>query len=517
MRKELYIAVFISGMSSLAVEMAASRLLGNVFGTSNLVWASIIGLILIYIAVGNFVGGRWADRSPSMGLFYRIMLWAGFSTCLIPVIARPILRFAANGFDQLQLGSLVGSFVVILIIMVVPIILMGTISPFAIKLAIQDTRTVGNVSGRIYGISTFGSFLGTFLPVLLLIPLLGTYKTFLTIGGILILFSLSGIYRHLGWKIFLAHSLTFLVVIGLWIWGLPGTMKSSEGMIYETESEYNYIQVLEENGYHLLRLNEGQGIHSIYHPEYINYAGPWEQVLVAPFFNTPPYDLKNVKRMAIVGLAAGTTARQATEVYGDIPIDGFEIDPKIVDVGREYFGMTMPNLNIIVQDGRWGLTNSPYEYQIISIDAYRPPYIPAHMTSQEFFKVAFDHLSIDGVMVINVGRAPNDRRLVDALATTILTVFPSIHVMDVPNSYNSIIFATKQPTNGNNLIENINYLAQQQPPTPELLQYAMATAYLNLQPAPSSSIVFTDDKAPIEWITNNMVLSFLFQENMELN
>ena len=510
MRKALYIAVFISGMSSLAIEMAASRLLGNFFGTSNLVWASIIGLILIYIAVGNFVGGRWADKKPGYGIFYRILLWAGFATGLIPLIARPILRLAANGFDQLQLGVLAGSFIVVLIVLCVPIILMGTISPFAIKLAIQDTDTAGNVSGRIYGISTFGSFLGTFLPVLLLIPLIGTYRTFLSIAAVMILYALWGIYTQLGIKTFLLHAWTILVVLALWIWGLPGTDKTTEGLVYETESAYNYIQVLEENGYHLLRLNEGQGIHSVYHPEYLNYAGPWEQVLVAPFFNQPPYDMKNVKRMSIVGLAAGTTTRQAT-------IDGFEIDPKIVDVGRKYFGMTMPNLNVIVQDGRWGLSKSPYQYQIISIDAYRPPYIPAHMTTQEFFKIVYDHLSEDGVMVINVGRAPNDRRLIDALSTTILTVFPTIHVMDVPNSFNSIIFATRQPTDENNLIENINYLSQQEPPVNELLQYAMATAYMNLQPAPQHTVVFTDDKAPIEWITNNMVISYLFQQELETN
>jgi spermidine synthase len=517
MRKELYVAVFISGMSSLAIEMASSRLLGNVFGTSNIVWASIIGLILIYIAVGNFVGGRWADKNPSISLFYRILLWAGFSTSLIPLLSRPILIWAADSFDQLRLGALAGSFIVVLILLCVPIILTGTISPFAIKLAIQDTKTAGNVSGKIYGISTFGSFLGTFLPVLVLIPTIGTYRTFLSIGGILILFALWGIFRHQGWKSALLHGLTFLVVIALWIWGLSGTDKHTAGLIYETESGYNYIQVLEQNDYHLLRLNEGQGVHSVYHPEYLNYAGPWQQVLVAPFFNTPPYNMSNVKRIAIVGLAAGTTARQATEVYGPVPIDGYEIDPKIVEVGQKYFGMNMPNLNVIVQDGRWGLENSEYQYNIISIDAYRPPYIPAHMTSQEFFQIVYDHLADDGVMVINVGRAPNDRRLINALSTTILTVFPTIHVMDVPNSFNSIIFATRQPTDENNLIENINYLAQQDPPVHELLQNAAAVAYLNMQPAPESTIVFTDDKAPIEWITNNMVLSFLFQEEMEMN
>jgi spermidine synthase len=350
---------------------------------------------------------------------------------------------------------------------------------------------------------------------LVLIPLIGTYRTFLSIGGVLILFSLWGIYHHLGWKIFLSHAWTIFAVLALWFWGLPGTDKTTQGLIYETESGYNYIQVLEENEYHLLRLNEGQGIHSVYHPDSLNYAGPWQQVLVAPFFNTPPYHLDQVKRIAIVGLAAGTTARQATAVFGDVPIDGYEIDPKIVEVGKTYFDMNMPNLNVIIQDGRWGLSKFPYQYQIISIDAYRPPYIPAHMTTQEFFQVVYDHLAKDGVMVINIGRAPNDRRLIDALSTTILTIFPTVHVMDVPNSFNSILFATRQPTDENNLIENINYLAQQDPPVHDLLQNAMATAYMNLQPAPQTSIIFTDDKAPIEWITNNMVLGYLFQEQME--
>ena len=97
----LYFAVFSSGMTTLAVELTASRLLGNVFGTSNLVWASIIGLILIYLTAGYFLGGRWADRSPNSHTFYRIMLWGAFTAGLVPLVSRPVLRFAADAFDQL--------------------------------------------------------------------------------------------------------------------------------------------------------------------------------------------------------------------------------------------------------------------------------------------------------------------------------------------------------------------------------------------------------------------------------
>jgi len=262
-------------------------------------------------------------------------------------------------------------------------------------------------------------------------------------------------------------------------------------------------------------LNEGQGIHSIYHPTQLNYSGPWQQVLVAPFFNKSPYELNNVNNMAIIGLAAGTTARQATFVYPNIEIDGFEIDPEIVEVGKEFFNMDTPNLNIFVQDGRWGLEKRNEEYQIISVDAYRPPYIPWHMTTKEFFNTAYDHLSYDGVLVINVGRAPNDRRLINSLSTTIQTTFPSIHVIDIPNSFNSIIFATKNITSFENFLENYNYISQLDNVNPLLLQ-AMSVTIMNQAETPSSSyMVFTDDKAPVEWITNTMVLNFILSDDMD--
>ena len=141
MRKMLYLTVFTSGLASLAVEMAASRLLGNYFGTSNLVWASIIGLILIYLTVGYFVGGRWADHSPKFETFFSILAWASISIAFVPIISRPILRLAANAFDNLIMGSLIGSFVVVMILFIIPVTLLGTASPFAIRLALHELKT----------------------------------------------------------------------------------------------------------------------------------------------------------------------------------------------------------------------------------------------------------------------------------------------------------------------------------------------------------------------------------------
>jgi spermidine synthase len=297
------------------------------------------------------------------------------------------------------------------------------------------------------------------------------------------------------------------------LWG-SGSIKRSAGQIYETESAYNYIQVLEDDGYRYLRLNEGQGIHSIYHPDEIVFFGPWMQVLAAPFFNEYPYMPHDLERVAIVGLAAGTIARQITEVFGPVPIDGFEIDPQIIQVGKDYFGMNMPNLNPIPTDGRWGLEHSNNLYTIISIDAYRPPYIPWHMTTVEFFQIVYDHLSDDGVLVINVGRAPEDRRLIDGLVGTIGSVFPSLYIMDIPDTFNSIVYATKQPSMIKNLYENNNALLGRDDVHPVLLT-ALRRTIVNLQMIPESKIVFTDDIAPIEWMTNGMVLNFILFEGVE--
>jgi spermidine synthase len=514
-RKYLFIAVFFSGLATLSVEMAASRLLGNFFGASNLVWASIIGLILIYLTVGYFLGGAWADRSPRYSTFFQILAWGAFTIGLVPIIARPVLRFAASAFDQLQMGFMFGSFAAVMVLFIIPITLMGTASPFAIRLAIHDARQAGRISGQIYGVSTIGSFIGTFLPGLILIPAIGTYRTFMAISAMLLVIALVCLWRTSGWRT-AAIYLWMPVVIGLLTFtGMPGTDKAPEGMIYEGESAYNYIQVLELNDFHLLRLNEGQGVHSIYHPTQLHYNGPWEQVLAGPFFNPAPYNPNDVKSMAIVGLAAGTTARQATEVYGPIDIDGIEIDPEIVRVAQEYFDMNMPNLNVIVQDGRWGLMHSTKKYQIISVDAYRPPYIPWHLTTMEFFQEAHDRLSDDGVLVINVGRGPDDRRLINAIASTIGAVFPSVYIMDVPDTFNSIIYATVQPTDISNVDANLTYLHDRGDTHP-LLIYAVQNILANLQPTPPAGNVFTDDLAPIEWITNSMIFDFFISGDMEV-
>jgi len=513
MKKYLLFTVFVSGMTTLAAELAAGRLIGNVFGTSNLVWASIIGLILIYLTLGYFLGGKWADKNPTPGAMYRILAWGAFTVGLVPYIAGPVLKFAATGFEALKVGIMAGSFIAVLILFSVPITLLGMISPFAIRLSVDDTSKSGQVSGQIYAISTLGSFIGTFIPTLVTIPTIGTKLTFFSFGMFLLIVALVGLARFANQRemlklIWMPVALAIVAVLSA-----GQSLKNSAGQVYETESAYNYIQVQQRGGYTFLKLNDGQGDHSVYNPDTLNYGGPWEQFLVGPYFyaNRKPQD---VKRMAIIGLAAGTAARQATAVYGNIPIDGFELDEKIVEVGQKYFGLNLPNLTVHIGDGRLNLERSEYKYDIIAVDAYRPPYIPPHMTTQEFFEIIASHLTDDGVLTINVGSVPGDRRLIDGLATTMATVFPSIHIMDIPGTLNTMIFATKQPTTREAFTSNLVAFSTD-PSIHPLLISAMASTYANFKDGYQTTTVFTDDLAPIEWIVNDMVVSFVLKGGLE--
>ena len=292
---------------------------------------------------------------------------------------------------------------------------------------------------------------------------------------------------------------------------LRGPFKSSPDgtkLLHERESSYNYIQVVElPDQTRWLLLNEGLATHSVYHPERIGTGQSWDYFLVGPYFNTPPFTPDRVQKVAILGLAAGTVARQYTAVYGPIPIDGVEIDPEIVEVGRLYFEMNMPNLNVIVEDARFALNNLGTGYQMIAIDAYRPPYIPWQLTTREFFSEVREHLAEDGVVVINVGRTHEDRRLVEAMTATMLTVFPYIHTMDVPETFNTILVGTMQPTQRKNLSENFIALVISQELDPTLYS-ALELAINTSVPTLASDLVFTDDRAPVEQIADSIVLEF---------
>ncbi len=506
-------SVFIAGMTTLAIEMSASRLLGSVFGTSNIVWANIIGLIMVYLTAGYFIGGRLADRWPRATAFYRILAWAGFTAGLVPLVARPVLLRAAGAVEQLAGALMVGSFFAVLVLFSVPITLLGCVSPFAIRLAIRGTSDAGRTSGRIYAISTLGSILGAFLPVLWLIPTIGTFRTFMLFSLLLLAVAIIGMFSEDRVAAIL-HLWMPVLLVALATLFLSGPFKQSAGQVYETESPYNYIQVIERDGVRYLLLNEGQGIHSVYSPERGVTYGTWDYFLSAMYFNKPPVGKDPVTRLGLVGLAAGTIAKQYTQAFGPIPIDGWEIDPVIAEVGRQWFDMTEPNLNVLVADGRWGLAHSQHVYSVIGVDAYRLPYIPWHLTTREFFVDVSAHLTEDGVAVLNVGRTPQDRRLIEAMVGTMESVFASVHVVDVPYTFNTILYGTVQETDPRNLVAN-QLMLNEQDVSPILIDVIQRTID-NLQPTPQSTMVFTDDRAPVEQLTNSMAIRFILGGDLEI-
>lgn len=492
---------FLSGLVSLGVELAASRLLAPYFGESLPVWAAIIGLILLYLTVGYFVGGRWADRSSSPATLYEIASWGAGLVGVIPFIARPILLTAVEGMSRLRIPLVVGPFIAVLLLFAAPVTLLGCISPFVIRLLVDRVERTGGIAGQVYAISTIGSLLGVYLAVFVLVPTVGTSITFVTLSLLLLLPALWGLARVRPRRTVLYLWMPLLLLaLALWTRGRP--LKPQAGVIYEAESAYHYIQVVERDGCRYLYLNEGLGIHSIYCPGARRVGGTWDLFVVAPFFNPPPFPPQRVRSMAMIGLAGGTVPKLYTQFFGPIPIDGVELDAAVVRVGREFFGMTEPNLQVTVGDGRVVLACSPRRYTVVGVDAYRLPYIPWYLTTVEFFQEVRAHLEEDGVVVVNVGRVPGDDRLVAAIAATLRAVFPSVHAIDVPNSYNTVLVATVRETSPENLRANRALIGD-----PDLAQI-VDEALANLRPVPEGGPVLTDDRAPVEAMTHAMVLQY---------
>jgi spermidine synthase len=500
------LTVFVGGMSTLAIEFTASRMLQTVYGTSNIVWANVIGLVLFFLTLGYFLGGWLADRRPYAVTFYSLVALAGFSSIFFLLLTSVLLRTAASALAAINVGAILSSLIGVVFALAVPITLLGCLSPFAIRLAVRDVGEAGRISGRVYAVSTWGSLLGTYLPVLLVIPLAGSRITAVIFGAFLLLVGLVGLWGVARRRAVLGLLLPLLLapVVALWT---GGGVKAYPNQIFETESAYNYVQVIREGDCNYLLLNEGQAYHSFYcDGGRVPRVSVWSIMLAAPYFNPQP---QPPARMAVIGLAAGTIPKQMTRVFGPIPIDGIELDSAIVTAGRDYFALNEANINVIVGDGRYELNRLQSRYDLITIDAYKVPYIPWHLTTREYFTEVRARLSDQGVVAINVGRAPEDRRLVDAVAATLLTVYPSLHALDVPGSLNTILVATVQPTIAADLAQN---LARLDPHADPLLRAALETAVANLVPVEPGDVIFTDERAPVETIVDSLVIRYLLRE-----
>lgn len=481
--------VFAAGMTTMATEMAGSRLLAPFFGNSLFIWANLIGLILIYLTAGYYLGGRLADRRPEARLLYLLTMTAAVTIALLPFVAHPVMSLAIRGIDEISAGAFLGSFSVTVLLFAIPITILGMVPPFAIRLRMTTVETAGNVSGGLYALSTMGSIIGTFTPVLLIIPWIGTRNTMLLFALILATVSAMGLAKvgYGGAPLLIAAAML-----------IPqGAIKPGENSIFETESPYHYIQVVERGGTRYLKLNEGWAVHSAYNPDQSFYGSYWDYFLLAPWFagDKPPREALNI------GSAAGTVPKQLLAFYPGVHVDGVELDPDIVAVGREYFAMDdEPGLTIHVQDGRPFLKTSPKRWDYIAVDAYRQPYIPFYLTTREFFTEASDHLTGSGVLMINVGKTPGDSAVAEAIAATMRDVFPSVYTISA-GSFNELIIATKEPSTVEGFTGRIGLM----PGEVANLAREAAPRFAAVEPG---GTILTDDKAPVEWLTDQMIINY---------
>jgi len=499
--------VFLGGFTSIGIELAASRLIAPYFGGSTFIWANLIGVTLAFLSLGYYLGGRIADRWPDPRVLYLTTAVAAVAIGLIPILARPILRASLRAFDQFDVGAFYGSLIGVLLLFAVPLTLLGFVTPYAIRLRLSRIAAAGNTAGRVYALSTVGSIAGSFLPVIVFIPLIGTARTFLLLSLALLLPSLLALFVSGAVRPTLATAGSALLLLLVTSTNNAAGIRPAERgrLVYETESEYNYIQVVEEDGARKLVLNEGHAVHSIFDPDELLTRGPWDYFMAGPLF-IPGAGTDSTRGALLIGLAGGTVARQLTAAFGPIPIDGVEIDPEIARIGRAYFGLDAPelaNVNVVVEDGRYFLRTTDRRYDLIGVDAYRQPYIPFQLTSREFFEEVAAHLTPAGVAVINVGRTDTDYRLVDAIASTMTAVYPSVFAIDVERYDNTILVGTTTPTDVARFAANVAGL----PPGSVLRtvgERSLATG--NIREVEQGGRVFTDDHAPVELVVDQIIL-----------
>ncbi len=482
--------VFVVGAASLGSEIGAARLLAPFFGASTFVWANTIATVLVALASGYWLGGKLADRRPTLGTLCAVIAAAAVLLGVVPFVASPFLGAAASALATVSAGAFVGSLVGVLALVFVPVALLGAVAPFAVRLSVNSVAESGQVSGRLYAISTIGSLTGTFLAALLLIPFLGTRQTFLVFALALGLVATVGLPRR-----FVAVPFA----IGALLLVPTGAIKATSGerVLYETETPYQYVRVVERpDGERWLELNEGHAIHSLYRPHSYLSGGYWDDPLVLPFTTraAPP------RRICILGDAAGTMARAYGHFFPSTRIDAVELDGALTEVGRRFFDLHAPHLKTITADARVFIRQPGPRYDVIIVDAYRQPYIPFYLTTREFFTEVGSRLTPDGVVLVNAGHPPDATGLEKVLAATMRSDFPYVR-RDPADSFNTwLVGSAGAPKSGR--------ILRAEPRLPTPLSPLASRVGNRIGPALTGGSVYTDNRAPVEWLIDQSLLDY---------
>jgi spermidine synthase len=479
--------VLAAGAGSTSTEICASRLLAPYFGASTVVWANVIGLVLTALALGYWLGGRIADRRPYPHVLGGIIVCAGVLIAVVPFAAQPLLDVTVRGLDNVSAGAVVGSFLGSLLLFAPPVVLLGTAAPFAIRLAVSDVSVAGVVSGRLYALSTIGSIVGVFVPALVSIELVGTQRTLVgtavvvTLGGTLLL--------RRRW---LLVAVALVVVLAV----PAGVVKPVQGLLYEHESQYQFIQVVQNGPERDLYLNEGIVRHSEWRPHTVLTGDEWDM-----FLTVPPLLGRPVRSVAILGNAGGTTARAYAHFYPTASMDGVELDPAVTEAARRYLGLgRIPRLRVVTADARPFLERTHERFDVIAIDAYRQPYVPFYLATQQFFRLVRSRLRPGGIVALNVATVPGDHRLAQDIAGTLRTVFPQVLTWQALK-LNQLVLGFDRPISRAGLRVAVAR-------TPVHIRVLTRLLARHARPAAPSEDPWTDDWAPVEWVTDRMILQY---------
>ncbi len=491
----LYFTEFFSGMSVMAVELGASRLLAPYFSSSQIVWTIIIGTIMIAMALGNIYGGKSADRNPDPNKLYLRVLIAAVWIAAIPLIGKYIilgitglLVFAVNT------GYLIwAAFAACMVIFVFPLFLLGTVTPSLARYSVDNLENSGKVVGTLGAFNTVGSIIGTFLPTFVTIPAVGTAVTFLIFSGVLIVLCL--IYFISARKHLVKSAVTAaLLIVCFFVKSSDSFAFWESGLLFEGESVYNYLQVKEDPAEIILSTNVLFGVQSIKMKDDRLSGMYYDYALMAPLAaNIGEKETENFD-ILILGMGTGTYATSCRKYFGNVHIDGVEIDEKITELAHEYFDLS-EDINVVTYDGRAYLNAIDDKYDVIMVDAYQDITIPFQMSSVEFFTGVKEHLKDDGVMIVNMNmKGASKGNITEHLSDTIASVFENVYTVDVQYSTNRELFA------GGKSISDIKAVLEKEIPSvsDDTLRYYLSSYSEGVERYNGGDLIMSDDKAPVE-------------------
>jgi len=502
----LYLTEFFAGMSVMAVELGASRLIAPYFSSSQIVWTIIIGTIMIAMALGNIYGGRSADKNPNPDKLYRRILIAAVWIAAIPFLGRyVILGISALLIFSVNTNFLIwAAFASCMVVFVFPLFLLGTVTPSLAKYSVDSLDDSGKIVGTLGAFNTIGSIIGTFIPTFVSIPAVGTSVTFLIFAGILLALALvyfMSVKRN--YKGSIAAASAFLVCC------LSGASCSfafwEPDLTYEGESIYNYLQVKEDDRRVILSTNVLFGVQSVLMKGESLTGMYYDYAMAAPLMTGK--ESPDECSVLILGMGTGTYATQCRRYYGDIAIEGVEIDEKITQLARDYFALP-EDIPVVTYDGRAYLNVNKKKYDVIMVDAYQDITIPFQMSSVEFFMLVKEHLAEDGVLVVNMNmRGNSEGNINQYLADTITSVFGQVYTVDVQGSTNRELFAFESGEALRRFEEGRQKLSDGP------LYAMMERVEDNLIPYAAADYIMTDDKAPVE-LLGMAVIDNLIQDEV---